>query len=108
MISRLLSLLYTAVFATILIYLGHLMIEQSSITSSLYYNNQLSRGGTILQWMGGISVLLSVFELVFWPWYSIKEAFDKHKDDPKFAGRMACGWCLICGFLIHALLWSSG
>ena len=106
-LSHLLSFLYTVVFAVLIIWLGHEMIQQSSVVSSLNYKDQLSGGGAILQWMGGMAVLLSVFELVLWPWYSVKEAWDKHKNDPAFAGRMAEGWLIFLGFLIHALLWSS-
>ena len=106
--DRLLALLYALPFAAALIWLGHVLIEQSNIVISEDYKNQLNGAGTILQWMGGMSVLLVVFELVLWPWYSIKAAWDKHKEDPAFAGRMAQGWLTLCGFLIHALLWSSG
>ena len=106
--DRFLALLLTFPFAAGLIWLGHVLIEQSAIVVSEDYKDQLSAAGTILQWMGGMSVLLVLFELVLWPWYSIKEAWDKHQNDPAFAGRMAEGWLILIGFLIHALLWSSG
>lgn len=106
--DRLLALLYTFPFAAALIYVGHVLIDQSNIVISEDYKDQLSGAGTILQWMGGMSVLLVIFELVMWPWYSVRDAWDQHKDDAAFSGRMAEGWLILCGFLIHALLWSSG
>ena len=105
--ERLLHLFLTCLFALGMIWLGDFLIGHSDIVSTQEHQNLLSRGGMILSWMGAIAVLLTVFEFVFWPWYSLKEAFDKHKDDPAFAGRLAYGWCVICGLLIHALLWSS-
>ena len=105
--DRLIALLLTFPFAAALIWGGHVLIEQSNIVVSEDYKDQLNGAGTILQWMGGISVFLVIFELVLWPWYSIKDAWDRHKDDPAFAGRMAQGWLTLCGLLIHALLWSS-
>ena len=107
MIGRLISLLYTVIFALVMIWIGHEMIGHSNIVSSQDYQTQLSRGGMILQWMGAIAVLLTAFEIVLWPWYSIHEAWKRHKEDPAFAGRLAQGWCVLIGFLIHALLWSS-
>ena len=78
--DRLLALLYTFPFAAAMIYVGHVLIEQSNIVISEDYKDQLSGAGTILQWMGGMSVLLVIFELVMWPWYSIKEAWDKSQE----------------------------
>ena len=105
--ERLIALLYTSIFALAMILLGDWMIGHSSIVSTQEHQNLLSRGGMILSWMGALSVLLTVWELVLWPWYSIKGSFDQHKDDPAFAGRLAYGWCVMCGLLIHALFWSS-
>ena len=105
--EKLFQLSLTCLFAWLLIKLGDYMIEKSPTMDTTEHQNLLSNGGQILSWMGPAAVLLTLFELVLWPWYSIKEAFDKHKNDPAFAGRLAEGWCILCGLLIHALLWSS-
>ena len=72
--DRLIALLLTFPFAAALIWGGHVLIEQSNIVVSEDYKDQLNGAGTILQWMGGISVFLVIFELVLWPWYSIKDS----------------------------------
>ena len=105
--ERLLHLLITVVFAAAMFLLGDWMIGHSDIVSTQEHQDLLSRGGMILSVMGALAVLLTIFELVLWPWYSIHEAWKRHKDDPAFAGRLAEGWCILCGLLIHALLWSS-
>ena len=106
-VERLFQLALTCLFAWLLIELGDWMIGKSLSMGTTEHQGLMSRGGKILSWMGGGAVLLTLFELVLWPWYSVKEAWDKHKNDPAFAGRMAEGWLIFLGFLIHALLWSS-
>ena len=105
--ERLFQLALTCLFAWGLIELGEWMIEKSPIMHTKEHQNLMSRGGAILSWMGAVAVLLSVFEIVLWPWYSIKEAWDRHKDDPAFAGRLAEGWCILIGLALHSLVWSS-
>ena len=106
-LERLFQLAITCLFAWLLIELGDWMIAESSLMDTTEHQNLMSRGGSILSWMGSVAVLLSVFEIVFWPWYSIKAAWDRHKDNPAFAGRLAQGWCQLIGLAIHALIWSS-
>ena len=106
-VEKLFQVALTCLFAWLLIELGDWMIGKSLSMNTTEHQGLMSRGGKILSWMGGGAVLLTLFELVLWPWYSIKAAYDQHKDDPAFAGRFAEGWCILCGLLLHAWMWSS-
>ena len=97
----------TCLFAWLLIELGDWMIAKAPMMKTTEHANMLSKGGSILSWMGAVSVLVAVFELVLWPWYSLKDSWNRHKNDPAFAGRLGEGWCILIGLAIHALIWSS-
>ena len=104
---KLFDLVVTCLFAWLLIEVGDWMIGKAPMMKTTEHANMLSKGGSILSWMGAVSVLVAVFELVLWPWYSLKDSWNRHKNDPAFAGRLGEGWCILIGLAIHALIWSS-
>ena len=108
MISALFTIVKTVVFAAVAIFIGSWLIDHSLDVSTKEYQKLLGRGGHLLAWTGALSILLTVWELVLWPWFSLKEAWNKHKDSAVFVGFLALGWCILNGFFLHGVFWTSG
>ena len=107
MLSVIIGLAATLVFSGLVIFFGTYLIDYSEGVTNITHRHLLNRGGLLLAWTGGLSVLLSLWEFVLWPWFSIREAYNRHKDNPTFMAALALGWCILSGLFVHAIFWSS-
>ena len=97
----------TVVFALASIVGGYFLIDHSTAVVLVEHKTLLGKGGHLLAWAGALSVVLTIFGYVLWPWFSIKQMWVQHKDDPTFAAAFTLGWCIIIGLFIHAVFWSA-